>query len=82
MGQLFSFLTNFVSITGDFWTDFIWVGIIGVISFASGWIITGDIAEDLGYSRVLMSIAHWTIRIVTFAILVGASKGVYYLTQL
>ena len=82
MGQLFSFLTNFVSITGDFWIDFIWVGLIGVVSFAAGWNLTGSIADDLGYNSILMSIAHWTIRIITFVVLVAVSKGVYFFAQL
>ena len=82
MGQVFSVLTNFVEITGDFLTDFIWVGAIGVISFFAGWNITGALTDDLGHSKILMSITHWFFRIVVFCVLVLLSKGFYYLTQL
>ena len=82
MGQIFNFLTNFVSITGNFWIDAVWVGIIGTISFGVGWDVTRSIAEDLGYNRVLMSIVHWFIRISAFVLLVEVNRCIYYVTQL
>ena len=63
MGGFLDFISSIVPITGNSFVDTILFGLIGVVAFVAAWIITGLLAELVGFDSNGMSLLHWVVRI-------------------
>lgn len=85
MKQLFKIahiiLIGLFVITGNDIYDKILGSCIAVVSYIYAFRFTGSMANDLGYSSILMSFFHWTARTIITIILILVTKVPYEIFQ-
>lgn len=64
-------------LTGNTVYDQILGGVIAAISFFYAFSFVGRIAGDLGYSSMLMSLVHWSVRTIIEAGIIFVTRYVY-----
>ncbi len=63
MGGILDFISSIVPITGNSVIDTILFAVIGTVAFVGAWIITGSLAELIGFDPNGMSLIHWIVRV-------------------
>lgn len=85
MKQLFRIIhmviIGLVVFTGNDIYDQILGAFIAVVSYIYAFRFTGSMANDLGYSSILMSLFHWTFRTIITIILISITKIPYEIFQ-
>lgn len=69
-------------ITGNNLYDQILSGAIAVIAYIYAFTFTGGISDDLGYSSILMSLFHWTVRTIISILMIIITKPIFAIVKI